>query len=710
MRKNIARKFLIITLCVVATTFIACSFLMKPFSTTANNKTNSINLVPNLIGYDLGTLPNGLKGETYPVFECDVVNQDKVVVGKAESLVYNPNGNLVPVVNGRFSTTEVGTYKIEYFAEYGSLNSSCSIEILVVDSGYTQIKSMVEGESDKTSFSFERYLLPQISFSGGFGFLQTEWRIDYNGNNDCDKVTIDNDKGCYYFVPKYSGVYTWTCKATDIVGKTAVEKGTVIVSDSTTPTMSEPSNSKICHLGETVTFTKAQAKLFDNGSAIYVPVKTYVNEVDVTETMSFKPEVAGEYIVKYEAKNPFDSNADSAVYSYKLTVIDLETKEKNSLYVEQFLQFDGFKSEYRENSILENKVFILNADGSKNNASMNFKNKIDESLLSFEIGFDILETGEHYSNFEQVLVEFCDSINSEEKITVLIKPTLDAKISITVNGIYTTVLDRSMTKYTGDKTYNKLSFSFDNKTKELYESDVVVCNIEKMQNGKEFNGFTSKYAYFSLNMMGINEQSTLKFYNLAGQVINKDTSDKTKPLFIFPDDYSNGFYVDKGQRVTIKKLDVFDFYSTNNRVSLTIQAPDKTKLYSTQNMTEDYVFEVEQDGVYIVSYTIYDQSNNSRMTTAKINVTDRNSPVITPVKISSTAKIGQTIELPKCIATDNLTEECITYVYLIKGNFHKELVYEKYTFTEKGDHHFVYAARDDAGNITTVTYIVNVTP
>ena len=694
-------------------TGIACSlciFAVKHFTVNASETIKGIDVVPNLDGFEVDTLPNGLKGETYPVFDCDIVSEKGETLGKANALVYTPNGELAVTKDGRFSTEETGIYTIEYFAEYNSLQASTVLEVTVVDSGYVEMQSTVEGETDVAAFSFERYSLPTVKTSGGFGNVSAEWTVEYSGESYCDGVEIIADERGDYFIPEFTGVYTWKHIATDIVGKSLTTQGEVVVSDAKTPIMQIPGNSKVCHLGDTVHFNYTQAKLYDNGLAVYVPVSVYVNEEAVTETMSFKPETAGEYTVKYEAKNPFDANAEAAVYTYTLTVIDVASENKPPLYVDQFFQLDGFTSEYRNGSVFENKVYVMKADGEQDEAAMSFKNAINENMIAVKLGFDTAESNVHQSNFKTVTVEFSDTVNGDENITIELCATSDKKVLVTVNELYTATLERSFTENTGNNAYNAFTFVFDRKTKALYENEVLLCKIEKTANGKEFRGFSSGYAYLNMKMSGITAESTLKLYSIATQVINNDPSDKSKPFFITPDDYADGFYVDKGGYAVVKKVDGYDLYSDTTKLSLKILAPDKTIVYTTQDMQEDYTFLVEQDGRYIVSYAIADESGNTRTWAATIYVTDRVAPTIAQVEIAATAKVGDTLKLPACVATDDITQECVTYVYLLKGNFHKELVYEEYTFTEIGDHFFVYGARDEAGNVTTVTYVVNVAP
>ena len=76
--------------------------------------------------------------------------------------------------------------------------------------------------------------------------------------------------------------------------------------------------------------------------------------------------------------------------------------------------------------------------------------------------------------------------------------------------------------------------------------------------------------------------------------------------------------------------------------------------------------------------------------------------------MKKTVKVGEEITLPKAEITDNDTaaDKILSYVYVLKGNFRKELVGEIYKFTEAGEYKIRYVAYDANQNYTVVEFTV----
>jgi hypothetical protein len=240
--------------------------------------------------------------------------------------------------------------------------------------------------------------------------------------------------------------------------------------------------------------------------------------------------------------------------------------------------------------------------------------------------------------------------------------------------------------------------------------DNVLLDIKYYDDGREFAGFNSDYAYIECNLIGAKSQTVLCVKGIANDGISNASSDRMKPKFYLSQEIPGSISADIGETVLLECPEAFDLFSEEVTYSIKI----------TNQSTKADVFEGKIDGTYELKITEYGEykvefyakdSRNQQRRIMTVRVVDRISPKVEVGEMKATAKVGEEITLPKMVISDNCTlvEDCTSYVYVSYGNFLKYMVYETYVFEEEGEHVFTYAVWDAQSNCTTVKYTVMVT-
>lgn len=661
---------------------------------------NSVELHIDTHSYTIEELPNGVEGKTYPVFEVTATDNLGGVVDNVEVLVYNPSGELLPIVDGRFSTETTGTYKIAYTAALGGYNAQQTLEIAVLEAeSYAAPFIQLSDTSEIETYTGEQVWLPTSKYGKGIGELSLSVAVDYLGVYQQKTPIVSSFGDQQYFIPEAEGEYVVTYMLSDLVGTEIKAEIPVSVEDCLKPIMTEPAEIKLAHVGETVAIPVSEAKLYYKGELIYVPVKVYVGEEEVTDTMSYQPEEVGEYTVKYVAQNVFDGQYSTA-YEYSMRVVEPDAES----YVDNYLYLDGLTTFYREadEDGLEGVVYLLKADGTKESAEMQFKKPIHEQYLSVELG---VET--EYSNFDELYVTFTDSENAEERIEIKLLENKKAQVEMYVNGRYVKTLDKSFTVKGESFDTAKVQFVFDPATNEIGDGNMgILTKVEYTEDGKPFEGFSSGKAYLSVKANGIEGECHIKLYRIASMVISNIATDRGAPLYLARPDFADSFRADINDTVKVSSLEAFDLFDYNVSMTTKIVSPtDKTIFDGT--LTEDYYFTVTEYGVYNIEYTAYDSARNAKKKKAVIDVVDRIPPMIVAPELPTRVTVGTEFSFENAVVSDNYSENCLTWIYVINENYGTPQVLEnKYTFKKEGTYVIKYGAADETGNITVVEYTI----
>ncbi len=680
-------------------------FCASDFTRAVANEKITIDI--DTLSYNENILPQGVEGKSYPVFACEAVDGEGNDVKDIDVVVYNPQKEMVPIKDNRFSTDLVGKYSIVYKASKGLTEETTSLTVTVVsESQYNAPYYTFDENIVSACATGEQVALYGGMYGGGNGELLVSAELAYEGSYAEQVPEIEN-YGLYdYFVPTVEGTYTVKYSVTDIVGEKVTEEKEIVVSDSLAPIMRQPSIATSGLVGEKISFAYTDAIVYVDGKQIYVPVKVYVDDTDVTAAMAYTPESKGVYTVKYEAVNVLDGAQTVANYQQQVKVFDAtENYQNKTPYIENYFNFNGLEGEWIASPDsdadkvegIEYDVYLLKASGSATNVSASFKTPIPAQYANMKIALDDITAA-----FSNLYITYTDSIDGEKQITICLRKNTENSeaIDVYVSGVYKTTLDTDIFCFAIDCETGILTNSINENTVS------EICEIACYDNGKRFDGFENGNVYMSISAEEVNDSFVLKLYAICTQNISGVTSDNGKPFFIVPDNFSKVVNAEYGREYKLQQLSAFDLYSTKVDVKAIIVAPDNTKVFDGI-IDEDSTIMLSQYGKYTITYRAIDSSDNFREMKCAIIITDREAPTISKVSLPSTVKVGATLTLPTATVSDNATENVVNWVYIICPDYQKvRNDTTEYTFTEAGTYFIKYGAEDDAGNITVITYTV----
>ena len=198
--------------------------------------------------------------------------------------------------------------------------------------------------------------------------------------------------------------------------------------------------------------------------------------------------------------------------------------------------------------------------------------------------------------------------------------------------------------------------------------------------------------------------SQIKLYEIATQKISGAIVDGIQPVMSLGG-FTAAYTTDLGFSVVLPKLDVFDLYDDSPTLNLSIVSPSGQTVFSGK-MDKDYLLTVKEIGNYEFTYTAIDSSGKENELIGSIKVLDRTAPNIELSGIINGVSVGQTVEFPSAVITDE-SENLTTWIYVTRDDFFKETVKGKsYTFDKSGVYTITYGAMDLNGNRTVVSYKV----
>lgn len=690
--------------------FFAC---MAGFmaTTSADVKiSDGITVTVDTLSYSKKALPNGLKGETYPLFDYTATDASGKSVENTQVLVHSPSGTLVSVKDGRFKTEEVGLYKIEYAAFAGAISEKIILEFNVIDvADYTEMSCAFDEGLTSSVKTGEVVVLPNGETSGGLGDITSVLSVKYVGDYLCDSVAVEDNGLSSRFIPKTEGVYEIVYTLTDFVGKVkTVTVGSVTVTDDVNPVMNTPSLAPAAYVGEKYVLPAVEATVYNKGKIVYVPATVKVGGESYSDYYDV-PNDSKDFSVTYSCVNPFDSNG-KVEYSFDVKVIDKNAdKPDGFMLMDDYLNLDGFTTSFRSRADAEEgkevNVFLLTADGSKTTATMRFNNAIHENYANVTIG-----TEPSALNFGSVNLTFTDSVNADEKIAVTLNLQNKANASLSLNGKLIGSLEGKNfgIAETVDFSVTTIKIAIDSENRVLLIDDEVLCSIDEFYNGETFGGFSSGYVYLNLNAENITDKSMLKLKEIASVSVSSDTSDSVEPHVIYSSSFAFVSNVEYGEKVCFEKLEAFDLFNNDITVKITVAAPDGEILFNGV-MKENLYYDGNQYGTFSAIYKISDGEGNTVSKRCSVTVIDRVSPEVGELVFPTEVKLGETITIENPTVKDNMENgTIITWLDVERDGFDHLFIYDgKYTFGRVGKHVFTFYAQDETGNYTCKSYVVN---
>lgn len=643
---------------------VCCACFSVVFAENVSTKPESLSITIDYAGYEENSLPVGKTGKTYRVFECVSADENGNETGEISAFVFDPQNKLLPVTDGRFKTEIAGEYRIEYIAKYLDLSAEKTVMITVDD-----VQSPIEYDFNEKNISSAEtgsvIFVYDGAYRGGVGTIDIK-RTVICGERE---IAFSEFDGAVYFKADKRGEYSVITRLTDFVGQTADFTEKISVSDSLYPVLGNPSVKATCVAGEENVLPVADGILYEDGNIYYMPVKVYFDGVEVTDSMKFTAETAGEHEIKYVCENL----RDGAYVSEKTFKITAYENEEETLIFNRHFNFENFEVLSDEDSA----SYVIKASAERGDrAAFAFDSAIPVKYL--DIGFTLNAAGKAYSGIKLI---FTDSKNADDRVEINI-----GKIS------------------NGENFY--ALFDVENAALVNGEGSLIFA-ANGYADGRAFEGFKSGKAYLSCEVYGISGDVEIVLDTIAGNSVTTATYDGGLPRFTDSDKVKNAYVVYYGKKIIFPELSAYDLFDASPEVTLQITAPDKSVVYSG-SVKGGYEFTAELYGNYTVRYIATDDSGNARRFNITVYVADVIPPVIEVSGIKGEVKAGETIAIPEMTVTDNASspEKILTYVYVYYGNNLTKLVSGSYTFKESGEYKIRFVAYDEYQNYTITEFTV----
>ena len=615
------------------------------------------------MGYSEDELPTGKVGKKYPVFKTRVFDNFGREVNDINATVYAPNGNAIPIVQGYFQPTVEGEYTLEYRAE-----NNFHFE-------RKHIKIMVAEEIEPVSYSFSSQFVNQANYgdkvfiyagkaNGGIGKLDVRMEITLSGQ----PVELYDYGGGKFFIASLSGRYAVKTVVTDWSGEEVEFVHEIFVAEPSAPIMEEPVLAKSAIVGRAFKLPCVDAIMLKNSEKVYVPVKVYVGDNDVTETLRYVPQSEAEISVRYVAQNPF--GGEDTEKSFTISVRDTATLAEDEFYIDAFLKMEGFTREY------VNNYYTLVTDGESENAKLSFALPVIDEFLALNFSVE-----EGYGNFESATVTFTDTENAEECLQLQIRRRMLNGTIVSgfyLNGEFINSLEASM----DGGGANTFGFNYDKKNKAILNAvNEKICDIKNNAYWDIFNGFSSGYAYIDFEIDGISDVSKIRLIKISSQNVTSASSDRIAPSFVFDEDSAEAYTAYVNDYFTVRKVRAYDVLSDTVTVSMTITAPDGSIVYSGA-YKDGYSFKIEKEGFYSIGLVATDGSKRSASYEISIKAFYFRRPEIIVSNVPTTAKVGTAIEIPK----PTVLEEYTASIYVVTPNGYETVL----TLNDEGKYTYVF--------------------
>jgi len=609
-------------------------------------------------------LPHGKASKSYPVFAYTATDNLGQTVDDVLVTVTDPAGALVPQVNGRFKTATAGDYILRYVATKNTVSAERTLKI-TVDEYADNIA--YDGATENVPTNGTTGLAVFVvfgEFSGGTGDLTPYMNLLY-GETELELTTTSAGA---YFVPEKCGEYTATYGVVDFAGDEKYVTRKITIEDPVNPIMGEVSLPDSAISGDTLYLPLPDAIFYRGGKKTYVPVKVTFDGADVTTSMKVENLAVGEHEIVYSCVNPLDETRE-VEYGYSLVVKDKNVAAGARLFDNYF---DLINS---TNNVAYSVAVTANDDKTPLGASLAFARALPLEHANLE-----LNATAAFAAYDKAYFVVTDSKNAAEKIRINIsRLTSLGSVWLSYDEATASIVNRN-----------------DKKT---------LATIENYADGTKFAGFSSGNVYVSFEFTGVVKDIYLSLTKVGSSVVTTGSKDETPPTFVSDPDFRSVYVTNLGHKVYLPEMRAFDLIDKNVSVTLTVRKPDGSIAFEGKG---GYALDVTESGEYSVEYTARDYSGNIRKLMSGVDVIDLESPVVKVKGMKKTVKVGEEITLPKAEITDNDTaaDKILGYVYVMKGNFRKELVGETYTFTEAGEYKIRYVAYDANQNYTVVEFTV----
>ncbi len=569
-------------------------------------------------------IPKAVVNSEYKVFNAEYYDDlDNEIFTDVSAYYLDVASNQrydVAIVDGKIKTAIGGTYILCYTATDRSGNTAQEeVRISCIPKGNPiELDATDENSSVTVYEKVTIHGLDGLTAQGGSGKLHCSVSV-YAPNGE----TVSLIKNA--FIPTQVGEYKIVYTATDYLGASAKIERTVTVSAPTKPILIEkPTLPDVLIKGFTYALPICEAVENAASGLAFVSVKTYVNGAETENAFTANGE---NVTIRYVASGA----TGNGEYEVTLPVVDGNNGKDQVAYF------------YGEGvTATSNKEDISVAFAP--NASFLFANALSSANFRLSFSVDTLT-----SDFESILIVLTDAKN--ENLSVTLRLALK-------NGklvLYTPHSENGFEIGARDADY---SLNYNNASFVLKDITDATCGkILYDDAGDAFTGF-SDLVYFSMQTVGGEKTNTISFTTLNNQSLGHRKNNYEKRVDeIAPEIYLESSYAVKqsiGATANVSAGKAYDVLGYITSFTVTVTAPDGSKVLDGVSAEQHYTFSLTQYGNYRVYYNASDSNGNPIEYMKLIRVVEKEKPVLKfSDQLQEKYKVGDVVNIPTYTVSDN---------------------------------------------------------
>ncbi len=611
---------------------------------------------------DTNSNPIGKVGVPYKMF--DLIAYDNLQIQSVKREVryntVNGIGGTSVTINDDYTFTPAVAGEYTLFYEVTDLygNTSETSVVVEVRDELEDFAVQIDNTADVKKV-YEIFSLKDYAITGGSGISNIEIYAKKDGSET--KIPLAKEKNRII----EPGDYTVYYSAKDYLGYVSTQTYNLTVENYSTPFLVDDIFMPTAFIsGFEAELPTANAKFLSGNK--YVDVKPTISaslngsNLQITNG-KIKPVVGvdgGMLTLTYT----YTQGSASKSYPYEVPVVNVG--KQGSLKMEKyFVVSNGVE--------VSKNVYGITFATSTSNSTVSFVKNL--SSKKFEIQFQTFNT--IFDNVDFIELVLFDGIGE-----VSLKMYADgvAKINDTIDAVYE--IATSGERYTFYLAYSEATKAL------MHSGNEDIAIVKTYRDGSDFTGFANETFGFKFNFGTVKNDIELRLSNVNNQKLNQLGNDSAKPQFSL-DERVGGMF-EKNQKLTLYPIVAWDVLGEIGSMKVSVTDSNGNFVTATNGVRlEDadasvlYTF-VGKDSSYTVSYAIADTNNPNNKATeirrytcttaAQFKLSHR-------FNLPSTAKVGDTIELPQVISNNY---EAFYYVIDDNGDFHMEEV--SYTFRKAG--------------------------
>lgn len=640
-------------------------------------------------GYDLDKLPNGNLGKSYPVFNASAFDKGDGVVDVSVRAYYNFDSQTPVEINikdGVIKTDRMGKYKFVYTAT-DKYDNVAMEEVAFFVQGEVCQMSVEIGQGHQTSVDVGRAIaVADYNVIGGAGDRKVELTFD-------KKCTYNAETGMV--IPFEVGPLKVTYTATDMTGHSVSNDYVITVNECEIPiVLNNVTVPDYLIGGMKYQFPTIYADKFVGATVTQIKADVYVDGTLVENGLYLAEDKAGfngkeedhEILADSYTIEAVYKIGDVIVYSKTITVLDVRYK------------LNGMFTRYDISRYFVSDSFMINTDKSginfsiENAVSSTAKIEYAKPFLYDNANVRICLNSIDADSISMVLTDY-ENQNNKLKIEY-VKDKSSGSTSLYLNDV-----DTGYDITVGGFFDNQNGFIFGVQDGIIVDGASLKYDVSNM--------FSAQKVKMQINFNGVAVGSDLSatISTVSAILINSDIdNDNIAPFAKIIGEYAVN--AEKNDVLTIHPIifeDTFDtFVNATVTVSIVSETAGNIVLLENADATVAHQVTLSNYGVCNIKYSVVDGKDNPREPIYKINIANKEGPVITlDGSVPTSLKVGQKYTFATATAY-SMVDGQVDVKYFVVNPTNNPIMLKNRTFTPTvvGTHAFRVFAMDSFGNIT----------